>query len=214
MTEMSLTPELLLRAYAAGVFPMAESRDDPNVFWVDPRARGIIPLNKFHMSRSLRRTILSGRYTVTLNTAFADVVEGCAERPETWINHHIQRLYLELHGMKRAHSVEVWEGAELVGGIYGVAVGGAFFGESMFSRRRDTSKIALAYMVDRVRNAGFALFDTQFITDHLASLGAVEIKREAYHRKLAEALKIRADFFLPGPLPSPQLLVQRMTQTS
>ncbi len=214
MKSNGLTPELLLRAYSAGVFPMAESRDDSEVFWVDPRARGIIPLNGFHISRTLRRKILSGRFEITLDQAFEDVVEGCATRAETWINHRIQGLYLDLHAMGRAHSIEVWSNKELAGGIYGVAIGGAFFGESMFSRVTDASKVALAYMVDRVRNAGFALFDTQFITDHLASLGAVEISREDYHARLAEALNIHADFDLPGSLPSPQTLVQRMTHTS
>lgn len=210
----SLTPELLLRAYSVGVFPMAESRDDPEVFWVDPKARGIIPLNGFHMSRSLRRTVLSDRFSVSLNKAFSEVVDCCAARPETWINHSIQGLYLDLHRMGRAHSLEVWRGRELAGGIYGVAVGGAFFGESMFSRESDASKVALAYLVDRVRSAGFSLFDTQFITDHLKTLGAKEVSRDAYHRKLAEALRISADFNLPGKLPSSQMLVQRMTQTS
>ena len=133
MTSVSLTPELLLRAYSAGVFPMAESRDDPEVFWVDPRKRGIIPLNAFHVSRSLRRTLLSERFQVTLDEAFEEVVEGCAARPETWINHQIQGLCTDLHAMGRAHSMETWLGDNLVGGIYGVAIGGAFFGESMFS---------------------------------------------------------------------------------
>jgi leucyl/phenylalanyl-tRNA--protein transferase len=214
MNATSLTPDLLLRAYSAGVFPMAESREDTEVFWVDPRARGIIPLNGFHMSRSLRRTVLSGVMRVTLDQAFADVVEGCATRSETWINHRIQKLYLDLHAMGRAHSIEIWVDDKLAGGIYGVAVGGAFFGESMFSNVTDASKVALAYMVDRVRNAGFSLFDTQFITDHLASLGAIEISRDDYHERLSEALGIHADFNLPGPLPSPQTLVQRMTHTS
>lgn len=209
-----LTPELLLRAYAAGVFPMAEGRDDPGVFWVEPRMRGIIPLNGFHVSRSLRRRILSGRFDVTVDRAFRDVVRSCAARPETWINHRIEGLYLRLHRMGRAHSIEVWTEGRLAGGIYGVALGGAFFGESMFSRETDASKVALCYMVDRVRCAGFALFDTQFITEHLASLGAIEISRDDYHDRLGEALKIRADFNAPGPLPSRQTLMQRMTQTS
>lgn len=214
MAPDGLTPELLLRAYAAGVFPMAEARDDPGVFWVDPRMRGIIPLNGFHVSRSLRRRILSGGFAVTLDRAFAEVVRACADRPETWINHRIEALYLRLHRMGRAHSVEIWRDGRLVGGVFGVALGGAFFGESMFSRETDASKVALCYLVDRVRCAGFTLFDTQFITEHLASLGAVELARDAYHEKLAEALKIRADFDAPGPLPSPQALMQRMTQTS
>jgi len=214
MKRQDLSTDLLLRAYAAGVFPMADSREAADVFWVDPKERGIIPLHGFHMSRSLRRTILSGRFTATVDKDFDAVVAGCAERPETWISSTIEGLYRDLHRLGRAHSIEIWSGGALVGGIYGVTIGGAFFGESMFSRVSDASKVALAYMVDRVRNAGFALFDTQFITDHLASLGAVEISREDYHRKLARALRLPGDFDLPGPLPGPQMLVQRMTQTS
>ena len=214
MQADGLTPDLLLRAYASGVFPMSEARDDHGVFWVEPRMRGVIPLNGFHVSRSLRRRILSGRFDVTVDTAFRDVVRACAAREETWINHRIEGLYLRLHRMGRAHSVEAWREGRLVGGIYGVALGGAFFGESMFSREADASKVTLCYLVDRVRCAGFTLFDTQFITDHLASLGAVEITRDNYHDCLAEALRIRADFKMPGPLPSPQALMQRMTHTS
>ncbi len=214
MDARGLTPDLLIRAYSAGVFPMAESRETSDVFWVDPRARGIIPLNGFHMSRSLRRTLLSGRFVATVDTAFGGVVDACAARSETWISHRIQSLYMDLHRMRRAHSIEVWYDGQLAGGVFGIAVGGAFFGESMFSRVSDASKVALAYMVDRVRNAGFSLFDTQFITEHLATLGAIEVDRDEYHERLAEALDIRADFRLPGKLPSPQVLVQRMTQTS
>jgi len=214
MGSNGLTPEILLRAYSAGVFPMAEARDDPGVFWVDPRTRGIIPLTGFRVSRSLRRRILSGTYDVTVDRAFRDVVRGCASRSETWINHRIEALYSGLHRMGRAHSTEVWRDGRLVGGVYGVALGGAFFGESMFSRETDASKVALCYLVDRVRCAGFTLFDTQFITDHLISLGAIEIPRDAYHERLAQALRIRTDFDAPGPLPSPQALMQRMTHTS
>jgi leucyl/phenylalanyl-tRNA--protein transferase len=214
MASDGLTPELLLKAYAAGVFPMAESRDDAGVFWVDPRARGIIPITGFHVSRSLRRRILSGQYTVTVDSAFADVVRMCAARSETWISHRIEALYLKLHDMGRAHSIETWQGKRLVGGVYGVALGGAFFGESMFSREVDASKVALCYLVDRLRYGGFTLFDTQFITDHLATLGAIEISRDEYHERLQDALKIKADFDAPGKLPSPQAVMQRMTQTS
>jgi leucyl/phenylalanyl-tRNA--protein transferase len=214
MGSDGLTPEILLRAYSAGVFPMAEARDDPGVFWVDPRARGIIPLTGFRVSRSLRRRILSEAFEVTVDRAFRDVVRGCASRSETWINHRIEALYLGLHRMGRAHSMEVWRDGRLAGGVYGVTLGGAFFGESMFSRETDASKVALCYLVDRVRCAGFTLFDTQFITDHLQSLGAVEITRNVYHGKLAEALRVRTDFNAPGPLPSPQALMQRMTHTS
>jgi leucyl/phenylalanyl-tRNA---protein transferase len=214
MGSDGLTPEILLRAYSAGVFPMAEARDDPGVFWVDPHSRGIIPLMGFRVSRSLRRRILSGVFDVTVDRAFRDVVRGCASRPETWINHRIEALYQGLYRMGRAHSMEVWRDGRLAGGVYGVALGGAFFGESMFSRESDASKVALCYLVDRVRCAGFTLFDTQFVTDHLLSLGAVEIPRDVYHGKLAEALQVRTDFDAPGRLPSPQALMQRMTQTS
>jgi leucyl/phenylalanyl-tRNA---protein transferase len=212
--EQEITPELLLQAYAAGIFPMAESRDDPVLHWVDPHHRGILPLDGFHISRSLRRRILSGRFRVTVNEDFAGVVDGCADRPETWINEPIRALYLALHEMGFAVSLEVWEGEELVGGVYGVILGAAFFGESMFSRRTDASKVALAYMVDRLRAGKFTLFDTQFLTPHLATLGGVEISRPEYRRRLAAALWARADFAAAGPVPSAQELVQRSTQTS
>lgn len=214
MDDMRLTPDLLLRAYAAGVFPMAESRDDPEVFWVEPRLRGIMPLDGFHISRSLRRTIRRGHFILRTDTDFTGVLQGCADRDETWINDTIFRLYTELHGMGRAHSMEVWEQDDLVGGVYGVALGGAFFGESMFSRRTDASKVALAYLVDRLREGGFRLFDTQFLTEHLASLGGIEISRETYRARLATALQVDADFNRAGSLPTPQGLLQRSTQTS
>ena len=212
--EPELTPDLLLRAYAAGVFPMAESRDDPEVFWVDPQLRGIIPLDGFHISRSLRRAILRKNYTIRTDTDFAGVLRGCADRDETWISETIFALYLALHEQGFAHSLEVWDGDELIGGVYGVALGGAFFGESMFSRRTDASKIALAYLVDRLREGGFTLFDTQFLTAHLASLGGIEISRKDYRERLAEALQLDADFDRAGPPPDPHSLIQRMTQTS
>lgn len=172
-----LTPAILLQAYAAGVFPMSESRDDPQVFWVDPHLRGIMPLDQFHISRSLAKRIRQSPFHITLNRDFAGVVRGCANRPETWINGTIFDLYTQLHQLGHAHSIEVWDGSALVGGVYGVTLGAAFFGESMFSTRTDTSKMALAYLVDHLQRCGFSLFDTQFITTHLASLGAVEIAR-------------------------------------
>lgn len=208
-----LTPELLLRGYAIGVFPMAEHRDDPEVFWVDPRQRGIFPLDSFHISRSLARAMRRTEFTITVNTAFSDVVEGCADRAETWINEQIFTLYLDLHARGSAHSLEVWEGSELVGGVYGVTLGSAFFGESMFSRRTNASKIALACLVDRLRRGGFTLFDTQFLTDHLASLGAVEIPRAAYQKLLDDAQQHSASFVAPAPA-TPQEVVQRMAQIS
>lgn len=208
------TPELLLHAYAAGVFPMAEGRDDPDLFWVDPQARGILPLDAFHLSRSLRRRIRRGGFHVTADADFEGVVSACADRPETWINATIFDLYARLHRMGFAHSIEVWQDGTLTGGVYGVALGGAFFGESMFSRRTDASKIALAYLVDRLRAGGFTLLDTQFLTDHLASLGGIEIPRAAYRVRLRDALEVAADFDAPGAPPDPHSLLQRMTQTS
>ena len=189
-----ISPELLLEAYRQGVFPMAESRDDPEVFWVDPTRRGIIPLDAFHVSRSLARTLRQGRFRVTFDLAFEAVVAGCAERAETWISGPIAKLYAELHRRGSALSVEVWESEALVGGVYGVALGAAFFGESMFSRRTDASKVALYHLVERLRAGGFRLFDTQFLTPHLASLGGIEVSRAAYRRMLSEALARTACF--------------------
>ncbi len=210
----ALTPDLLLRAYAAGVFPMSESRDNPEIFWVDPQMRGVIPLGGLHISRSLAREIRAERFQVHINRDFAGTVMGCADREETWINAQIFDLYQQLHLAGFAHSVEVWDGTDLVGGVYGVALGAAFFGESMFSRRPNTSKIALAYLVNRLRYGGFQLFDTQFVTDHLISLGAVEIPRAEYRKKLERALDWDADFLaLPQPVPVQDVL-QRRTQTS
>ena len=210
----ALTPELLLQAYATGVFPMAEHRDDPEVFWVDPERRGILPLDGFHISRSLARTLRSGAFTVTHDRAFRAVVEGCADRAETWINATILDLYAALHAMGHARSTEVWAGDRLVGGVYGVVIGGAYFGESMFSRETDASKVALAHVVDRLRAGGFVLFDTQFLTPHLASLGGVEVSRSAYRRLLRDALLVPADFDRQDRVPSGHEIVQRNAQTS
>jgi leucyl/phenylalanyl-tRNA--protein transferase len=193
-----ITPEILLRAYAMGIFPMAEGREDPTLHWVDPRQRGLLPLDGFHVSRSLARRLRSGAFTVTADRAFAAVVTACADRGETWISQRIQSLYDRLHAMGRAHSVEVWQEGRLVGGVYGVVLGAAFFGESMFSRVTDASKIALYHAVQRLRVGGFTLFDTQFLTPHLASLGGIEVPRAAYHRLLAEALGRQAQFHPPG----------------
>lgn len=201
-----LNPEMLLRAYAIGVFPMAESRDDAGIRWVDPRQRGILPLDGFHISRSLRRTILRCGWTVTTDRDFAGVVDACADRPETWISTRIRTLYLQLHALGRAHSLEVRDGRDLIGGVYGVSLGGAFFGESMFSRRTDASKLALAWLVHRLRAGGYALFDVQFLTPHLASLGAVEIPRLRYRHALDAALPLAARFDPPGYAPYPSLV--------
>jgi leucyl/phenylalanyl-tRNA--protein transferase len=209
----TLTPQMLLHAYQAGIFPMAESRDDSELFWVDPRRRGIIPINDFHISRSLARHMRSANWTIRINTDFDGVVAACAEREDTWISHDIARLYSSLHQMAQAHSFEIWEESDLVGGVYGVVAGTAFFGESMFSKRRDASKTALAFLTKHLSNCGFTLFDTQFLTDHLATLGAIEISRADYHTQLHEALQAQASF-TAKPLPSLHEVLQRRTQTS
>ena len=191
-----LDPDLLLRAYSVGVFPMANSRDARDVFWVEPKRRGVLPLDGFHLSRSLAKTLRSGRFTLTADAAFAQVVARCAEptpvRPDTWINPQIEKAYGELHARGYAHSIETWEEGRLVGGLYGVRLGAAFFGESMFSRVRDASKVALAHLVARLKVGGFRLLDCQFQTDHLASMGAVEIARQDYVGLLDEALGLGA----------------------
>ena len=183
-----LDPHLLLQGYAAGIFPMADSRDAAEIFWVEPRSRAIIPLDAFRISRSLRRTLRSGVFTVTRDRDFAGVIAACAQRDETWINPQIEQSMLELHRLDHAHSIEVWDGAELVGGLYGVKLGRAFFGESMFSTRTDASKVALAWLVARLRVGGFRLLDCQFMTDHLASLGAISVSRTSYVRLLSAAV--------------------------
>lgn len=189
---MTIDPLLLLQAYALGVFPMSDDRHAEDIYWVEPKKRAIMPLDGFHLSRSLARTIRRERFHVTVNRAFSAVVALCAEaaedRPSTWINGPIELAYRQLHGLRFAHSVEVWEGEELVGGLYGVALGRAFFGESMVSRRTDASKVALAWLVARLRFGGFTLLDCQFMTDHLHSMGAVEISQRDYLQSLGDAL--------------------------
>ncbi|MGR3493098.1 MAG: leucyl/phenylalanyl-tRNA--protein transferase [Shimia sp.] len=206
--------ETLLRAYMAGIFPMAEDRDARELFWVDPERRGVIPLGALHISRSLRRDMRRTPHDVRRNTAFGQVVSLCAAREETWINADLKRLYLTLHHRGFAHSIEVWEGGMLAGGVFGVAIGGAFFGESMFSDRPSGSKMALVYLVDLLRRAGFTLFDTQFITAHLASMGAIEIPRYQYRADLSNALRREADFTGTPLTPSLQDVLQRNTHTS
>jgi leucyl/phenylalanyl-tRNA---protein transferase len=200
---LRLTPDILLAAYAAGVFPMAESADDPELFWVDPRRRGILPLDGFHVPHRLRRVVRHGAFEIRCDTAFAEVMLGCAEasekRPNTWINDEIVRLYAALFARGAAHSVESWLDGTLVGGLYGVTLGAAFFGESMFSRATDASKVALVHLAARLRLGGYRLLDTQFLTPHLARFGGVEITRARYHRLLAEALAYRVSF--PAELP-------------
>ena len=213
-----LTPDILLRTYAAGIFPMAESAEDPTLFWVDPETRGILPLEKFRVSRGVQRKLRRGVFEVRCDTAFEEVVRACAaktsERPTTWINEEIIRLYLGLHAMGHAHSVECWEGGELAGGLYGVCIGGAFFGESMFSRATDASKIALAHLVARLRRGGYRLLDTQFVTSHLEQFGVTEVGRGEYQAILSSALAADASFYR-GPLASEELeFRQSLTQIS
>jgi len=194
---LEVTPELMLRAYSAGLFPMAEGRENKKLHWLDPALRGILPLDHgFHLPRRLRRTVLSGRFTITADQDFPGVIAGCAApapgRADTWINAEIEALFTALHRMGSAHSIEVWQDGALVGGLYGVRIGGAFFGESMFSRTTDASKVALVALVARLRLGGFTLLDTQFLTTHLARFGAVEIPKAEYKRLLAAALDVPA----------------------
>lgn len=199
--EFPVSPEILLRAYAAGIFPMAESAEDPAVHWIEPKQRGIIPLQGFHLSSRMAKMVRQGRYRVEVDRDFPAVIEACAaprktEGGETWINTPIRRLYSALFEAGHCHTVEVYAGDALVGGLYGVRLGGAFFGESMFHRERDCSKLALVHLVARLRAGGFQLLDTQFITDHLRQFGALEIPRRDYRRRLDAALPVRADFFV------------------
>ncbi|MCB1438369.1 MAG: leucyl/phenylalanyl-tRNA--protein transferase [Nitratireductor sp.] len=193
-----ITPQVLLKAYACGIFPMAESADDPGLFWVEPEMRGVLPLDQFHIPKSLRKIMKRNPFEVRIDTSFEAVVSGCAtgtgERSKTWINKRIRRLYSELHKAGHAHSVECWSDGELAGGLYGVKLGAAFFGESMFTRKTDASKVALVHLVHRLKEGGFLLLDTQFITSHLARFGAVEIPRAEYSVMLEEAVQAEADF--------------------
>ena len=193
-----LTPDLLLRAYSAGIFPMAERADDPEVFWVDPEIRGILPLNQFQVPKRLARKWRQRPFAITTDTAFEAVIDACAapryDNGETWINGPIRQAYAALHRAGHAHSVECWDGELLAGGLYGVSINAAFFGESMFSRRTDASKIALIHLVERLRERDFRLLDTQFVTDHLRQFGAVEVTRAAYQRLLGHALALPASF--------------------
>jgi leucyl/phenylalanyl-tRNA---protein transferase len=206
-----LDPSLLLKAYAAGIFPMADGRDAAEVYWVEPKKRGILPLEEFRLSRSLAKTLKSGRFETTLDRAFSDVVALCAaeapDRPSTWINDQIETAVTQLHNVGSAHSIETWLDGELVGGLYGIRLGRAFFGESMFSRATDASKVALAHLVARMRSGGFTLLDCQFITPHLASLGAVEVGRNHYMTLLSSALSASgaADFRAFDALPDDAL---------
>src|SRR5262249_53691662 len=195
---IEITPEVLLKAYACGIFPMAESAEDPALYWIEPERRGIVPLESFHVPTRLARTVRSDRFTVLCNRAFEAVMAGCAEpqigRQRTWINTRIRNLYRGLFDLGHCHSVEVYDGAPLVGGLYGVSLGAAFFGESMFHRVRDASKVALVHLVARLKAGGFRLLDTQFVTDHLKTFGAVAVSRRQYHKLLEAALAVEADF--------------------
>jgi leucyl/phenylalanyl-tRNA--protein transferase len=195
---IEITPEVLLKAYACGIFPMAESAEDPSLYWIEPDLRGIIPLDRFYVSSRLARTVRSDQFKVTVNHDFDGVIDGCAQpqtgRPRTWINERIRTLYRKLYERRHCHSIEVYLGDELVGGLYGVALGRAFFGESMFHRARDASKVALVHLVARLKAGGFALLDTQFVTDHLKSFGAIEVPRRQYHKLLESALSGEGDF--------------------
>ncbi len=214
----ALTPAILLRAYAAGIFPMADSAEDTQVFWVDPERRGVMSLDRFHLPRRLKRTVRNGPFEVRCDKSFVAVVEACAEarpeRPKTWINSEIVRLYGSLHRMGYAHSIEVLHEEKLVGGLYGVTLGAAFFGESMFSRMTDASKVALAHLVARLRLGGFELLDTQFMTNHLVQFGGVEISRAVYRRRLDRALGARG-YFSREPLDGASVvsLLQSSTPT-
>ncbi|MEL7462576.1 MAG: leucyl/phenylalanyl-tRNA--protein transferase [Pseudomonadota bacterium] len=202
LTQIDLTPQLLLRAYAAGVFPMADSAEAEEILWIDPELRGIIPLETFRAPKSLMKRVKRGDYGITVDRDFEGVIDGCAARDTTWINSEIRRLYVALHRMGYAHSVEARHRGLLVGGLYGVRLGGAFFGESMFSHATDASKIALVHLVARLKAGGFTLLDTQFVTDHLAQFGAVAISRRDYREKLDAALRTEADFdALPEDVP-------------
>jgi len=215
---IEITPQVLLKAYACGIFPMAESADDSALYWIDPERRGVLPLGDFRISRRLRRVVRQGRFEVRIDSAFEDVIDGCAApapgRRSTWINHRIRRLYGELFRIGHCHSVECWTQHGLVGGLYGVCLGRAFFGESMFSREPDASKVALVHLAARLVAGGFTLLDTQFVTDHLSRFGAIEVSRERYHRLLEEALRGQGAFCsMASDLP-PDEVLQLLSQTS
>ena len=193
--DISLAPETLIRAYCNGIFPMAEGKDTDKIFWVSPEVRGVIPLNKFHISKSLRRSIVKRDYKIKINTDFLGVIKNCADRSESWINSVILKAYSDLFNLGFCHSIEVWDNDDLIGGIYGLAIKRAFFGESMFSKRPNASKIALAYLVSRLKYGGFLLFDVQFQSEHLKTLGAIEVLKANYQDLLKNALEGDANFF-------------------
>ena len=215
---VALSPQMLLKAYALGVFPMAEGRDDPEIYWIDPEVRGVLPLESFHMARRLRRTLRHSAFSVRCDTDFDAVIKACAApapgRNDTWINNQIFHLNRQLFQMGFAHTVECWRDERLVGGLYGIAIGGAFFGESMFSVERDASKVALAHLVLRLKLGGFLLLDTQFVTPHLQRFGALEISRPEYRQRLARAIAAPARFQGEVPPAAVAAFLQSTTQTS
>ena len=215
---LEITPQVLLKAYAVGIFPMAESAEDPGLYWIEPESRGILPLDRFHLPKRLRRTVAQGLYEVRIDHDFDAVIAGCAApaegRAKTWINERIRRLYGELYALGHCHTVETYEDGRLVGGLYGIVLGAAFFGESMFSRERDASKVALVHLMARLIKGGFRLLDCQFMTEHLRSFGAIDIDRRHYHRLLEQAIADEADFYrLDGGATLDEVL-QSVSQTS
>ncbi len=200
-TEPVITPDILLQAYACGIFPMADAADDPDLYWVEPANRGILPLNEFHVPKRLARTVRADKFEIRIDSDFEAVISGCAasrtRHDSTWINDEIRRLYTALFDAGHVHTLEAWRDNRLVGGLYGVHLASVFFGESMFSIETDASKVALVHLVARLIRNGFTLFDTQFLTDHLARFGAIEVPRERYLKLLAEALRQPADFYCP-----------------
>ena len=214
----TITPQILLKAYAAGIFPMAESAEDDALYWIDPDKRGVLPLDSFHVPRRLRRTVRSGQFEIKVDENFEGVIGACARdlpgRDSTWINSRIKSLYAQLFRMGFCHTVEAWRDGRLVGGLYGVKIGAAFFGESMFSLERDASKVALVHLVARLVHGGFELLDTQFVTDHLARFGTLEVDRETYHRMLEPALQKDGDFHSFCEDGDPGAVLQLVSQTS
>ncbi len=213
-----ITPQVLLKAYACGIFPMAEGSDDPALYWIEPEERGVLPLDQVHVARRLAKTIRSVPFEIKIDTDFESVISGCAEaapgRRKTWINRRIHDLYSALFEQGHCHTVEAWQDDQLVGGLYGVHLGGAFFGESMFHRCRDASKISLIYLVARLRAGGFQLLDSQFITNHLRRFGAIELDRTEYHTALEAALVCDGDYYSLAESASPETVLQLVSQTS
>jgi leucyl/phenylalanyl-tRNA--protein transferase len=215
---LEITPQVLLKAYACGIFPMAESAEDPGLYWIEPEARGIIPLGRFHVPRRLARTVARDVFSVHVDRDFEAVIGACAavapDRAKTWINARIRRLYTDLFDLGHCHTVECWQDGKLVGGLYGVRLGAAFFGESMFSRARDASKVALVHLVARLRRGGFRLLDTQFTTEHLRQFGAVDVDRRQYQHLLEKAIEADADFYCLDGGATGEDVLQSFSQTS